>query len=86
MARIRGTSGADTLVFEVPYKLGFTMIWDSFKCELKSARVCGVGRIRRERVQNARQAARLMIDLTGREAALPMLRSIARHVAHEVRQ
>ena len=50
-------SGADTLVFEVPYKLGFTMIWDSFKCELKSARVCGVGRIRRERVQNARQAA-----------------------------
>ena len=74
------------LRFEVTHKFGFTMIWDAFKCELKSAHICGAGRIRRERVQNARHAARLMISLNGKEAALPMLRSIARHVALEVRQ
>ena len=74
------------LRFEVTHKFGFTMIWDSFKCELKSARVCGAGRIRRERIQNARHAARLMISLNGKDAALPLLRSIARHVAQEVRQ
>ena len=62
------------------------MIWDSFKSELKSARVTGRGSIRRERVHNARTAARLLMQLTGKQAALPMLRSIARHVAWEVRQ
>ena len=75
------------LQITVPYSLGFTMVWDSFKCELKSARILAPsGGIRRTRIQNARQAARLMISLTGKESALPMLRSIARDVAQEVRQ
>jgi hypothetical protein len=79
-------SGTDKVAIEVPYGFGFTMIWDSFKCELRSARISGRGSIRRERISNVRNAARLMIQLTGKEAALPMLRSIARHVAWEVRQ
>jgi hypothetical protein len=79
-------TGTDRIAIEVPYGFGFTMLWDSFKCELKSARVTGRGSIRRERISNARNAAQLMIQLNGRESALPMLRSIARHVAWEVRQ
>ena len=79
-------TGDGRLRFEVTHKFGFTMIWDSFKCELKSAHICGAGRIRRERIQNVGHAARLMISLNGKQAALPMLRSIARHVAQEVRQ
>jgi hypothetical protein len=79
-------SGTNTVAIEVPYGFGFTMIWDSFKCELKSAHITGRGSIRRERISNVRNAARLLIQLTGKEAALPMLRSIARHVAWEVRQ
>jgi hypothetical protein len=79
-------SGTDRVAFEVPYGFGFTMIWDSFKCELKSARISGRGSIRSERISNVRNAAKLLIQLTGKETALPMLRSIARHVAWEVRQ
>jgi hypothetical protein len=75
------------LQITVPYSLGFTMVWDSFKCELKSARILApTGGIRRTKVQNARQAARLMISLTGKESALPMLRTIARDVAREVKE
>jgi hypothetical protein len=79
-------SGTDRVAIEVPYGFGFTMIWDSFKCELKSAHISGRGGIRRDRITNVRNAASLLIQLTGKEAALPMLRSIARHVAWEVRQ
>ncbi len=82
MRVMRTTDGG--LLFEIPRSLGFTMIWHSFKCELRSARICGRGSIRTDRLKNARAAARLMISLTGREAALPMLKSIARHVALEV--
>jgi hypothetical protein len=79
-------SGTDRVAIEVSYSFCFTMLWDAFKSELKSAHVAGRGRIRRERITNARRAAQLMIQLNGRESALPMLRSIARHVAWEVRQ
>lgn len=84
MTVTRTNSGG--LRFEVTHSFGFTMIWDAFKCELKSAHICGRGGIRREKLQNARHAARLMISLSGKEAALPMLRTIARHVVLEVRQ
>ena len=86
MSITRTNDGAN-IRMEVPHSLGFTMIWDSFKCELKSARVCGpVTSIGRKNVKNARLAAQLMITLNGKQAALPLLRSIARHVAMEVRR
>lgn len=78
---------AGELQITVPYSLGFTMVWDSFKCELKSARILGPSSgMRRQRVQNARGAARLMISLTGQEFALPILRTIARDVKREVNE
>jgi hypothetical protein len=73
------------LAITVPYTLGFSMLWDSFKCELKGARVFLPGTdARRHRTDKAKQVARLMIDLSGREAAIIILRGIAQHVRGEV--
>lgn len=77
-------TSAGGIILNLPYHLGFSMIWDSFKCALRSARRCGPGSIRANRIKVARDSAQLMISLTGRETALPMLKSIARHVALEV--
>jgi hypothetical protein len=75
------------LQITVPFRLGFSMVWDSFKCELKAARILTPhGEIRRTKIENARGAARLMISLSGKEHALPMLRTIARDVAMEVQK
>jgi hypothetical protein len=73
------------LKITVPLQLGFTMIWDSFECQLKAARILvGAGELRRSKIENTRSAARLMISLTGKTQALRVLRTIARDVAREV--
>lgn len=58
------TSGGG-IILDLPFHLGFSMIWDSFKCALKSARRCGPGSIRADRIKVARDSAQLMISLTG---------------------
>jgi hypothetical protein len=75
------------LHFDVPLTLGITMMSAAFESELKSARIFSrTCCLRRRTLQNTRNAASLLIQLNGREVALPHLRDIARRVAREVEQ
>lgn len=75
------------LHFDVPLTLGVTMMSATFESELKSARIFGrTCCLRRRTLQNTRGAANLLIQLNGKEVALPHLRDIARRVAREVNE
>jgi hypothetical protein len=79
-------TGDHGLCINVPFSLGYSMLWDSFKCALRTARIVGTrSSIGQARIRNARSIAQLMISLTGKDQAISTLRSIARHVAMEVR-
>lgn len=75
------------LRFDVPLSLGVTMMSTTFESELRSARIFGqTCCLRRRTLQNIRGSANLLIQLNGREVALPHLRDIARRVAREVNE
>lgn len=83
--RVFQTADGD-LCINVPFHIGYSMLWDAFKCELHSLRLYTRSNpFRRASVQKARTIAKLMISLLGRPLAFQVLRSIARYVALEVR-
>jgi len=78
---------SNDIILQVPHSLGLLMLWDTFKCELKAARICGPRSVvGRQSLKHARAAASLMIGLTGRQTALPMLKAIAQSARQEVRR